>query len=84
MGILQLDYRSARRTREINLQTNQKSYDNSETTVGKLLAGRIQICPNKNRPGRFGFASSIVEYSSVEVSNPSEYEVPQINGKLIV
>ena len=38
---VQLDCRSARRTRKINLPTNQRGYDNSETTVGKLLARRI-------------------------------------------
>ena len=41
---VQLDCRSARRTQNINLPTNQKSYNNSETTVGKLSARRIQIC----------------------------------------
>ena len=39
-----LDCRSAIRTRKINLPANQKSYDNSETTVGKLSARRNQIC----------------------------------------
>ena len=52
MGILdasyeqvQLDCRSPRRTRKINLPTNKKGYDNSETVVEKLLARRIQIYP---------------------------------------
>ena len=40
---IQLDCRSSGRTRKINLARNQNSYDNSETTVGKLLARRIQI-----------------------------------------
>ena len=40
---LQLDCQSARRTRNINFASNQKGYDNSETTVGKLSARRIQI-----------------------------------------
>ena len=38
-----LDCRSAIRIHKINLPTKQKSYDNSETTVGKLLARIIQI-----------------------------------------
>ena len=41
---LQLDCRSATRTRKINLPANHKGYDTFETTVGKLSAGRIQIC----------------------------------------
>ena len=42
---LQQDCRSAIRTRKINLPVNQKGEDNSETTVGKLWARRIQIFP---------------------------------------
>ena len=41
---LQLDCRPTRRTRKIHFASNQKDYDNSETTVGKLLARRIRIC----------------------------------------
>ena len=41
---IQLDWTPSRRTQKINLPTNQKGYDNSETTVGKLSARRIQIC----------------------------------------
>ena len=40
---LQLDWTSSISRRNINLPTNQKGYDNSETTVGKHLARRIQI-----------------------------------------
>ena len=40
---VQLDCRSCGRTRIIDLTSNQKGYDNSETTVGKLSARRIQI-----------------------------------------
>ena len=40
---VQLDCRSDIRPRIINLASNQKGYDNSETTVGKLSARRIQI-----------------------------------------
>ena len=40
---IQLDCRSVRRTRKINLPMNQKGYDNSETTVGKPSTRRIQI-----------------------------------------
>ena len=43
---LQLDCRSVRRTRIINLPENQKGYDTFETTVGKLSARRIQIYPD--------------------------------------
>ena len=43
---LQLDCQSARRTQNINLPENQKNYDNSETTVGKLSMRRIQIYPD--------------------------------------
>ena len=43
---LQLDFRSARHTRKINLPANQKGYDNSETTNEKLSARRIQIYPD--------------------------------------
>ena len=42
---IQLDCRSARRTRIINLPTNQTSYDTFETIVGKLSARRIQNFP---------------------------------------
>ena len=41
---LQLNCSPSRCTRKINSQTNQKGYDKSETTCGKLLARRIQIC----------------------------------------
>ena len=41
---LQLDCRSAIRTRKINLPANQKGYNNFETTIGKLLVGIIQNC----------------------------------------
>ena len=41
---IQLDCQSARRTRKINFLTNQKGYDNSETTIEKLSARRVQIC----------------------------------------
>ena len=40
---LQLDCRSATHTRKINLPTNQKGYDTFDTSIGKLLARRIQI-----------------------------------------
>ena len=43
---LQLDCFSWRRTRIINLQTNQKGYDTFETTVGKLSARITQIYPD--------------------------------------
>ena len=42
---LQLDCFSWRRTGIINLASNQKGYDNSETKVGRLSARRIQIFP---------------------------------------
>ena len=42
-GLYMLDCRSARHTQKMNLPTNQKGYDNSETTVGKLLARKIRI-----------------------------------------
>ena len=42
---VQLDCQSARRTRKIDLPTNQKGYDNSETIVGKLSTRKIQIYP---------------------------------------
>ena len=42
--IVQLDCRSARRTRKTNLPMNQRGYDNSTTTVGMLSTRRIQIC----------------------------------------
>ena len=41
---IQLDWTPSRNTRKINCRMNQKGYDNSETTVGKLSARRIQIC----------------------------------------
>ena len=41
---LQLEWTSSISRQKINLPTNQKSYDNSKTTVGKLLARRNQIC----------------------------------------
>ena len=41
---IQLDWMSNTSRRNINLSTNQKGYDNSENTVGKLSARRIQIC----------------------------------------
>ena len=44
-SIIQLDCFSWRRTQKINLASNQKDYDNSETTVGKLSARIIQIFP---------------------------------------
>ena len=40
---VQLDCRSCGRTRIFNLASNQKGYDNSETTVGKFSARGIQI-----------------------------------------
>ena len=40
---IQLDCFSVAHTRIINLPSNQKGYVTSETTVGKLLARRIQI-----------------------------------------
>ena len=40
---LQLDWTSNTSRQKINLPTNQRGYDNSETTVGKLSARRIQI-----------------------------------------
>ena len=42
--LLQLYCQSARRTHKINSLTNQKGYDNFETTVGKISVRRIQIC----------------------------------------
>ena len=41
---IQLDWTPSRRTQKINLPANQKGYDNSETTIRKLSARRIQIC----------------------------------------
>ena len=41
---MQLNWTPSRRTQTINPRTNQKGYDKSETTFGKLLARRIQIC----------------------------------------
>ena len=76
---LQLDWTPMISTRKINLPSNQKCYDESETSFGKLSSRRIQIfhvyfCatniwpfifenrwkwgPNKNRHGRFEFAST--------------------------
>ena len=43
---IQLDWTSKTSRRIINLPTNQKCYDNSKTTVGKLSARRIQIFPD--------------------------------------
>ena len=43
MGCTVLGWTPSKNTRKINLPTNQKVYDNFETTVGKLLARRIQI-----------------------------------------
>ena len=44
---VQLDCRIATRTyKTINLLMNQKGYDTIETTVGQLLARRIQIYPD--------------------------------------
>ena len=40
---LQLDCRSSGRTRKINFLSNQKGYDKSETSFGKLSLKRIQI-----------------------------------------
>ena len=42
---VQLDCFSWRRTRIINLVSNQKGYDTFKTTVGKLSTRRIQIFP---------------------------------------
>ena len=44
VGRVQLDCTPSTRTRKINPLTNQKCYENFETTIGKLLAKRIQIC----------------------------------------
>ena len=41
--VLQLDWTPSRNTRKIKSRTNQKGYDKSETTVGKLPARRVQI-----------------------------------------
>ena len=41
---MQLDCQSATRTRKVNLPANQKGYDDSETTAGKLWSRRIHIC----------------------------------------
>ena len=40
---LQLDWTPSRNKRKIKSPMNQEDYDNSETTVGKLLTRRIQI-----------------------------------------
>ena len=41
---LQLDWTSNTSRQKINLPADQKGYDTSETTVGKLSARKIQIC----------------------------------------
>ena len=41
---LQLNWLSAIRKRKINSLTNRQGYDKSETSIGKLLAKKIQIC----------------------------------------
>ena len=41
---MQLDWTSSIIRQKNNLPTNQKGDDNSETTAGKFLARRIQIC----------------------------------------
>ena len=41
--LLQLDWMSKTSRQKNNLPTNQKGDDNSKTTVGRLLARRIQI-----------------------------------------
>ena len=41
---IQLDCSPSKRTWKINLPTYRKGYDKFETTCGKLLARRIQIC----------------------------------------
>ena len=41
---MHLDCQSARRTRKINLSTDQKGCDNSKTIVGTLSVRKIQIC----------------------------------------
>ena len=43
---LQLDWTSNTSRQKINFPAHQKGYDNSETTIGKLLARRIQIYPD--------------------------------------
>ena len=75
---------------KINLQVDQKGCDTFETTVGKLSAGRIQICwvpfcdqvftpffkitskimPEQKRTWKIWIC--LVQYSSFEVSDPSE------------
>ena len=39
-----LDWKPSRRTRKINSWKNRKGYGKSETSYGKLLTRRIQIC----------------------------------------
>ena len=41
---VQLDWTPITRTRKINLSANRKSYDESETIIGKLSVMGIQIC----------------------------------------
>ena len=41
--VLQLGWTSKMSRRKINFQKNQKGYDYSETTIGKLSARKIQI-----------------------------------------
>ena len=97
---VQLSLTPSTRTRKINLPANQKGYDNSETTIGKFSARRIQIFQvpfsmiifwsliflNKwkdgpNKKGTRQIWIRLVEYSSFEVSGPSE--VPRFVGKLM-
>ena len=59
-------------TKYINLPMNQKSYNNSKTTVGKLSTRRVQIC-------RIYFCA-IHFCSSAKISGPSE--MPRFVGKL--
>ena len=42
--VIQLDWTSSLSRQKFNFPANQKGYDNFETTIGKLLARRIQIC----------------------------------------
>ena len=42
--VIQLNWTSNTSRQTINLPTNQKGYDKSETTIEKLSARRIQIC----------------------------------------
>ena len=59
--LVQLDYRSARRTQKINFPTNQKGYDNSETTVGKLST-------IKNRSSEYIFLMSFFDLLFLKTS----------------